>query len=659
MSNDGINRRKFLGLAATGAAATFMPESAWADESKPSKRAPFAPASPRIYSSDRHTDARMHLGGIGTGNFEVGADGRLTTWQLFNTLRDGQVPFYFAVKVGDSAKLLQTAGGPDWPRIKRIEMTGEYPIATLRFKDDDLPIQLELSAFTPFAPLDVKMSSMPLAIFRFRIHNPTARSQVVSLAALLTNPVGYAAMGEIEGCSHPSLGANVTESFREGPGAGLFLRAQSGQEPTLDRPVSIYLLNDLFIIPPDHADAIKNYASRNPKDFELPPLDRPESLKVEVIDSRQFSAGKVTKPADTVIWLEDAPVSLSASLLLAMTEVVKAGATLVFSGGTMPLLSAYAAATEGKPLPEATARPDILFEDFEQGYGKWTVSGDAFGTEPAHGTFPNQQPVSGFAGKGLVNSYVNGDDATGKLTSQTFTIERGFIHFLVGGGHFTTTQVRLIIKGKTVRATSGKDNEQLIQAVWDVKEWLGHTAHIEIVDDQKGGWGHINVDQIVFTDLPANWAVSQMLEELLPIRFETVQKLAGGQFSRALGAGKVVLLGKQLLNPAYTDSARVRQTAYAALCSLVGATYTLTHGQSAKEPGFGTLALAALSDDTTGQAGFRNWEEPWKQFRENGRFNPIDSLAPSPASPPGETTNAALAVTLSVAPGAVSYTHLR
>jgi hypothetical protein len=29
--------------------------------------------------------------GIGTGNFEIEADGQLTTWQLFNTLRDGQV----------------------------------------------------------------------------------------------------------------------------------------------------------------------------------------------------------------------------------------------------------------------------------------------------------------------------------------------------------------------------------------------------------------------------------------------------------------------------------------------------------------------------------------------------------------------------------------
>ena len=42
----------------------------------------------------------MHLGGIGTGNFEIGSDGQFTTWQLFNTLRDGYVPLCFGVKAG-------------------------------------------------------------------------------------------------------------------------------------------------------------------------------------------------------------------------------------------------------------------------------------------------------------------------------------------------------------------------------------------------------------------------------------------------------------------------------------------------------------------------------------------------------------------------------
>ena len=53
------------------------------------------PAPARVYRSGVHTDARMHIGGIGTGNIEIGADGQFTNWQLFNTLYDGQVPLMF------------------------------------------------------------------------------------------------------------------------------------------------------------------------------------------------------------------------------------------------------------------------------------------------------------------------------------------------------------------------------------------------------------------------------------------------------------------------------------------------------------------------------------------------------------------------------------
>ena len=683
--DDGLTRRKFLGLVGAGAAATFLTGPAWgAFELSPNeldrwKRSLFEPGTPRLYLSNKHTDARMHLGGIGTGNFEIGADGQLTTWQLFNTLRDGQVPFYFAVKAGNTAKLLQTAGGPDLPRIKRIEMTGEYPVATLRFEDDELPLRLELTAFSPFAPLDVKLSSIPLAIFRFRVHNPTAQSQTVSLAAMLTNPVGYAAIGEIHGRSHPSLGANLNESFREGRAAGLFLHAQSGDEPTLDRPVMICLLNDLFVTPPDPGIGDKNWAYAAARDFAIPPVDRPGNLKVKIIEPEQFFASSLTNPAHTVIWLEEAPANCSPSLLLAVKESVDAGATLVFSGRAMPLLSAYAAAAGGKALPESAPRPDIVFEDFEHGYDKWTVEGEAFGPEPAHGTLPHQQRVTGFVGKGLVNSFVNGDDATGKLTSQTFAIERNSIRFLIGGGHYATTQVRLVVGDRIVRAMSGQDDEQLKPAVWEVREFMGQVAHIEIVDDQKGSWGHINVDRIVFTDWPENRVVLQLLEKLLPVRFSAVEEPAGQgseparvqlrdqvlypeselakarngleQITRSVGKGKVVLFLGQLLDPAHTDSTRARQDAYSTLCSLVGANYTLTQGQAAKEPGFGTLALVALAEDTTQLASFENWEQAWNQFREHGRFPEPNSLSPSPPTPPGQTTNGALAATITVPAG--------
>ena len=198
---NNLSRREFLGLVGAGAAATLLGTPAWgafelpADALQRWRRELFAPAKPRLYLSGKHTDARMHLGGIGTGNFEIGVDGQFTTWQLFNTLRDGEVPLHFLIRAGGATRLLQTAGGPDWPRVQQIEMTGEYPVAVLRFRDAGLPVEVELTAFSPFAPLDARLSSMPLAAFVFRIKNPTKLNQTVSLAALMQNPVGYDAAG--------------------------------------------------------------------------------------------------------------------------------------------------------------------------------------------------------------------------------------------------------------------------------------------------------------------------------------------------------------------------------------------------------------------------------------------------------------------------------
>jgi non-lysosomal glucosylceramidase len=652
-----------------------LPESDW----KRWQRTLFEFASPRRYLSNIHTDAKMHLGGIGTGNFEIGADGQFTNWQLFNTLRDGHVPFHFAIKAGTTARLLQTAGGPDWPRVSQIEMTGEYPLATLRFVDEALPVTVELELFSPFTPLDSGNSSIPLAVFNFRVHNPTGQPLAVSLAAMITNPVGYAAIGKIRGTAHQSFGWNVNQHFKDGRAAGLLLRAQSGEEPKLDRSVSLYLLTDWFLEPPDPGVGDKNYAYIEPRDFAIPPLDRPDNLKVKVIDRSHFSVKNLANPVQTIIWLEEAPVDLPASLLRSFRDAVQAGAVLVFSGKSMPLLNTYAAVTDGKSLSESVLRDDILFEDFEHGYGKWTVVGEAFGTEPAHGTLPDQQRVTGFQGKGLANSYVNGDNSVGKLVSQPFTIQRRFIRFLIGGGHDSTTQLRLVLNGKIVRAASGNDNEKLEAAAWDVREFAGQTAHLEIVDEERGGWGHISVDDIVFSDLIGDRATMEELEKILPIQFSAAQQLPPSPdqpaqvlfrnrklhpdseessnetglkcYTRPVGKGKVALFAGEILDRAHSDSTRARQNAYATLCALVEANYMMTQGQSAKAPGFGSLALASIAEDVTGLLSFNAWEEAWKQFMEQGRFSTLESRESSPPTPPGQTTNGALAAGITVPAG--------
>jgi sucrose-6-phosphate hydrolase SacC (GH32 family) len=150
----------------------------------------------------------------------------------------------------------------------------------------------------------------------------------------------------------------------------------------------------------------------------------------------------------------------------------------------------------------AADREDVLLADFEgKDYGAWKATGEAFGTGPARGTLPDQMPVSGFLGEGLVNSYLRGDDTEGTLTSPEFTVRRKRINFLVGGGrHPGKACVNLLVEGKVVRNATGRNSEHLHWHSWDVAEFEGKKAVIEIVDKQKGGWGHILVDQIVQSD---------------------------------------------------------------------------------------------------------------------------------------------------------------
>ena len=151
-------------------------------------------------------------------------------------------------------------------------------------------------------------------------------------------------------------------------------------------------------------------------------------------------------------------------------------------------------------LPE-TAK---LFADFEDGtYGAWQKTGEAFGPGPARGILPEQNPVSGYSGNYLVNTYYKKDETKGTLTSPAFVVEMPFINFLVGGGNYKgQTCVNLVVDGQTVRTVTGKNNERLEWTHWDVSEFKGKTARIVIVDDRTGHFGHINADCFHFDVAP-------------------------------------------------------------------------------------------------------------------------------------------------------------
>lgn len=148
----------------------------------------------------------LHLGGLGCGTLQIypdGTRGHFTGqnnwesplgqlhWFRPGTAEDYRVcnPFALYVKKGNKifTKFLQTKGLDKKPAVKNIEFEGKFPVATLKYKDKDLPVNLTLRAFSPFIKKNARDSGLPAAVYCFEVKNPGKKSIDVSLLASAFN----------------------------------------------------------------------------------------------------------------------------------------------------------------------------------------------------------------------------------------------------------------------------------------------------------------------------------------------------------------------------------------------------------------------------------------------------------------------------------------
>ncbi len=82
-------------------------------------------------------------------------------------------------------------------------------------------------------------------------------------------------------------------------------------------------------------------------------------------------------------------------------------------------------------------------------------------------------------------------------------IERDLIKFRIGGGaHKGKTCLNLWVDDKIVLSATGQNNNRMEPRSFAVRRWAGRTAKLQVVDDEKGSWGNIGLDYIVFSDEP-------------------------------------------------------------------------------------------------------------------------------------------------------------
>lgn len=169
-------------------------------------------------------------------------------------------------------------------------------------------------------------------------------------------------------------------------------------------------------------------------------------------------------------------------------------------------------------MTSAAVADERLFpnSDFESGtLDGWIAEGRAFQIQPTKGdnTKARGRETSNLQGTWWIGGYeryngrdgkpgaIVGDQLTGTLTSEPFTIKKPFITFRIGAGNLPgEVGVNLLVDGKTIELATGVDSETMVNFSADVTAHAGKKARLQIFDKAKGGWGHINVDDFRGTD---------------------------------------------------------------------------------------------------------------------------------------------------------------
>lgn len=368
---------------------------------------------PEVFSGNQLKYIGMPIGGIGCGQLYLGGDGRLWLWDIFksNYRREpdhGQriaaftLGGHYASPVAQGEQYTKwngadvqqgflvrvTSGGRTWTKtldrqgFLNVTFRGEYPVGKVTYAEKELPVTVQLEAFSPFIPLNTKDSALPATVMSYTVANTSASPVQVDLGG----------------------------------------------------------------------------------------------------------------------WMQNAtcPYTTDASLGQRRNRLVQ-------TDGRISMLS-----TVETDSRSASAREDIVFADFESDeWGDWVAEGAAF----EGGPFPVksrsvEQKIAGHTDERIVNSYntrlggdhIDADSRTGTLVSPEFTVERNYIRMTVGGGNRKGLYVAVIIGGKEVARAAGKNSSTLYPLSIDMTTHQGKKAHFRIVDEVKGGWAHITVDQIVFSD---------------------------------------------------------------------------------------------------------------------------------------------------------------
>jgi uncharacterized protein (DUF608 family) len=162
----------------------------------------------RTFTGDRTTQIALPIGGLGAGSVCMNGYGGLQDFSIRTRPETTALPEGFTANSAEAAfavlhvkgeragtKLvegpfppfkifdqglqgqgLRRGGFEGFPRFAKCTFQGEYPFGVARLSDATVPLEVTVTGWNPFIPLDDKNSGIPCAILEYELHNTSARA---------------------------------------------------------------------------------------------------------------------------------------------------------------------------------------------------------------------------------------------------------------------------------------------------------------------------------------------------------------------------------------------------------------------------------------------------------------------------------------------------
>ena len=204
MKNKATRRRFIKGVGLSTIATSFFPvaliahtENSKGKEIEDDEKSQ-SPGLLKKYSGQYLNRVAFPIGGMGAGMFCIEGTGAISHMSVRNKPEVFNEPEMFAALaikgITNGAKVLE-GPVPNWkkfgqhgsgngsgnattglPRFHKATFNSKFPFATINLSDNELPVKVELTAWSPFIPTDENNSSLPVGALTYQITNAGTKS---------------------------------------------------------------------------------------------------------------------------------------------------------------------------------------------------------------------------------------------------------------------------------------------------------------------------------------------------------------------------------------------------------------------------------------------------------------------------------------------------